>query len=108
MHSTQHRVRGTSVQSKGDLDQTLKHGRGKLLVDDEFVPTVRLLGGLAEAGGELPPACLVVAGVAEVREGVRGLDERVVGVEPALTAAVATVAEPALMAPLTPKVSSAD
>jgi hypothetical protein len=51
------------------------------------------VGGLAEEGGELPTASLVVAGGAEAGELARGLDERVVGVERALAAAVAAVLE---------------
>jgi hypothetical protein len=50
------------------------------------------MGGLAEEGGELPPAGLVVAGGAEGGERhARGLDEGVVGVECALAAAVSAV-----------------
>jgi hypothetical protein len=49
------------------------------------------MGGLAEEGGELPPAGLVVAGDAEGGEHARGLDEGVVGVECALAAAVSAV-----------------
>jgi hypothetical protein len=55
--------------------------------------TGRLVGGLAEEGGELPTASLVVASGAEAGELARGLDERVVGVECALAAAVAAVLE---------------
>ena len=54
------------------------------------------MGGLAEEGGELPPAGPVVAGGAEGGEPGRGLGEGVVGVEGALAAAVAAVAEHAL------------
>jgi len=54
------------------------------------------VGRLAEEGGELPPARLVVAGGAEAGELAGGLDERVVGVEGALAAAVAAVAQHAL------------
>jgi hypothetical protein len=54
------------------------------------------VGRLAEEGGELPPARLLVAGGAEAGELAGGLDEGVVGVEGALAPAVAAVAQHAL------------